>query len=432
MIRFRHLLPLLAAGLLAGCYKKDIAFGTDMADSYTQVFEVDTLTVQTSTYRLDSFATNHADAFLAGRLADPQTGVTEAVPCFQVVTPYSYSIPADAVFDSLTFTFTPNGYSYGDTLAPVAVELRQLAEPLDFRYGSSIYNSSVFAEQPQALGTATLQLRPSQGPVRIRLSNSRGAELFQALRENRTDVADTASFVHYFKGLALHLRPQGDAAVYGLTRSSDSVYLRLHYHSNEPLPTEASLDISLYNNTWYNRIRTDRSSTVWNSAVNPLPAGSSGDAALVQAGTGTLLKLNFPGARSLLQLGTTVRLLKATLQLRVKPGSYNPLHPLPATLQLAQTDNGNALGAAIVSSDGLSIQKQSPFEDQIYGVATTYSFDVTSFLSTLINTAGSEATGLFVLNSSPGTSARIDRVLINGPKDVDGSKLQLTFLTLNQ
>src|SRR5262245_30451548 len=104
---------LLMAGLMESCYKKEIQFGNNLAESHTRLITVDTVTPVMSTYVLDSFATSATNMAFIGRYNDTWLGNTTASTYLQFGAPYlsedvSTLIPNDAVYDSLEITLKPN------------------------------------------------------------------------------------------------------------------------------------------------------------------------------------------------------------------------------------------------------------------------------------------------------------------------------------
>jgi len=69
---------------------------------------------------------------------------------------------------------------------------------------------------------------------------------------------------------------------------------------------------------------------------------------------------------------------------------------------------------------------------QIYDNGTQYQFNLTNFINSLLTTAGSENTGLFLMQDSPGSITTMNRAVFNNSL-VTGknSKLIISLLTLN-
>ena len=95
----------------------------NIAGKYT-----DTLTVNVSTVYLDSLATSGTGNMLAGQYTDPHSGTVLANTFFQVgLGSATWTVAADATFDSLTLLLPYSGYSYGDTTQAVTYNIHRLA-----------------------------------------------------------------------------------------------------------------------------------------------------------------------------------------------------------------------------------------------------------------------------------------------------------------
>jgi hypothetical protein len=275
------------------------------------------------------------------------------------------------------------------------------------------------------------------GPLRgdsivVRLSDAKGAELFNKLKTASADVVTSADFLNYFKGISLSYAASDQSALYGFTANADSVFMRLHYHTTIPLPVAHYKDFTYNGDLHFNQIVSDRSATALSNAVNvQVPSGSTSNHGFTQGAAGVLLKLTFPTLRSLLQLDPTVKLLNAKLVMKVAKGSYDNTYQLPPLLYMAQTDATNTIGAYLSDSTGQSYLYSTPVIDPIYSASPYYSFNVTSYINSLLTTSGSESGGLFIMGSTPGSSISVHRAVFNNSKTaVENSKLVLSLLTL--
>src|SRR5215469_13951513 len=165
------------------CYRKDIGFGNLPDNNYTNVAFTDTVQPLLSTVVLDSFATNNAKSFLAGKYKDPYLGMISTKPFFQMTIPAgTVTIPAKSQYDSFCFIMHPNKYYYGDTSRAQTISINELADYLNYTYNTSIYNTSNFAVKPVPLGSKTLKIRPNRDDsIQIRLNDAKGLELFNKL-----------------------------------------------------------------------------------------------------------------------------------------------------------------------------------------------------------------------------------------------------------
>jgi len=430
--KLERLWPLAAlALLLPACYKKDIQFGEALGNSYTKLLQVDTVAVSLSTYVLDSFATNTIEDFAMGTYSDTALGLISARPFLRLSQPTDAAIENGAIYDSLTFTVRLAHEYYGDTMQTQQLVINELDAPINYTYGTYLFNTSTIAEKPVPLGTKSVRIRPHlDDSVSVRLDDAKGRELFNKLISGSTDVTTADGFLNYFKGVSIGLTSATPGAIHRFHHTADSVFMSLHYHTGTPYLEKKTRLFAFSNDIYFNRLVSDRSGT---PLVGPtrteLPSVGTGNHAFVQGGMGVLLKLGFPTLRNLLQADPTIKLMKATLVLRVPPGSYDGKRFLPAGFFLSQTDASNNIGSAVVNTDG-SILYGTPMVDNIYDTPTYYSYDLTSQVNTLLTSGGSENNGFFLLNDYPGSSTDVSRALFNNSLTAEGSQLVLSFLSL--
>ncbi len=441
MIR-KVLLALLSVTVISfsSCYKKDIQFGSSLGETFINLSNVDTVAVSMSTVILDSFPTNNPSTLLIGNCRDPYLGFITAKPFFQLALPTDVTLETNAVYDSLSFIVKPNGYYFGDTTRSHTLQVNELDQVLYYTYGTQLFNTSSFATKATPLGSKTLRLIPSRDSIQIRLSDAKGQELFNKLKTSATEITSATEFLNYFKGISLSMGPNDSSLIYGVNTIADSLKMRLYYHITFPYPTSRYKDFAVSKNDLaFNQLITNRkgtqlqtSGTTGITGLTEYPSTSTGNQSFFQSGAGVLLKLTFPSLRNILQLSNTVKLINATLNLRVPAATYDAYKfKLPAPLYLAHTDASNSLGAELSNVTGTGLLTSYPQVDYIYNTTATYSFDVTTSVTTLLNTAGSSASGFYVLQTNPGTLSTINRLIANDSKHgTTSSQLILYVLTV--
>lgn len=432
------LFPFYAAALFffTSCYKKDIQFGTDLGETFTNLTQIDTVAVSMSTVVLDSFATNSPSSFLVGSYKDPYLGLITAKPFFQLSLPSDVSIATDAVYDSLVFMVKLNGNYYGDTTKAQTLTVHELAQSINYTYGTQLYNTSNFDMNPVILGSKTVKVSPATDSVRVRLSDAKGAELFNKLKTAATEVATSTDFLNYFKGIALSFGESDSSLVYGIDAAADSVKMRLYYHSTAPYPASAYKDFTLNDNDLaFNQLISDRSGTVLQSSgtgIKEFASTVTGNQSYMQSSAGVLLKITFPTLRDVLQLSSTVKLISATLVVRAAANSSDAYKfRLPANLYLANTDASNNINSLVYDAAGTSAIYSAPESDYIYNTNASYSFTITSEINSLLTTSGSSASGFYLLENYPGTLSPFSRLIANDAHHDDlSTQLILSVLTI--
>ena len=432
-VRFTGLLLLMTS---LGCTRNTIEFGTVPENNYTRLVYIDTVGVRLSTVLTDSFATGNASSFLTGRYKDPYLGIISATPFFQLDKPAEPGIPTGAIYDSVTFIIRLNDYYYGDTSRPQTIAVNELADPIVTGYNNALYNTSSVAIKPVPLGAKIVVIRPvADDSVSIRLSDSKGMELFTKLQQQSADVIYHENFLNYFKGISLTTGINDTTAVFGWLGTA---VMRIHYHTNTPYEELHTIDFpSVANELAFNRVTANRTGTglvPGTTGTTEIPSSQTNNYAFAQPGTGLNLKITFPSLRDILLTHKYVRLLKAELIIRPAYLSFDrSKYRLPENLSLVYTDATNLAGSSLPDSTGGAVMYASPFIDDIYGQNTHYRFNVTSYVSQLLQIAGTEATGLYIMPSFSATTPEVSRLVMESMAHSGyTTQLQLSVLIVNE
>jgi hypothetical protein len=418
--------------------------GSDQAESHTRIITVDTVSVVFSSYVLDSFLTNNNNFALIGMYNDSYAGKTTASTFFQPGLPtlsedVTTLLPKSAVFDSMMLYMRPSGYYYGDTTKPFSISVYELAQQPDYQVlnRSEIYNTYNVATKGSPLVTYSKMMKPSlKDSVKIRLPDTIGKDFYDKIRNQATQVTSETNFLDYFRGLTIQPNA-GNAAVYGFNLADSSIRVRLHYHLTIPYKADKYLDFIITRTSYqFNRIITDRTGT---SLQKTFPeqreffANATNPFSISQTGTGVYLKAKFPSLRDLLKINEVVRLMDAKLILKPIKGTYDYYgNRLPSPMLLKATDASNIAGSSLLDTTGQSIQYRMPVIDDLYGINTTYTFDVTSYLSALINTSGSGERALYILQEDPNVAKQITRGVFGSRQNANfQTKLVVNLLTID-
>jgi hypothetical protein len=434
---------LIFTALLSSCYKKDIQMGSDLAESYTRIITVDTIGVTLSSFVLDSFRTAGNSFALIGNYHDAFTGKTNASTFFQPGLPTlsedaTTLLPKSAVYDSLVIYMRGSGYYYGDTTQPFAISVYELAQqPSPDEEHQDVWNSSDVAVKPIALATVSKFFRPSiKDTVVFRLPDTMGKDFYTKIQTKATQFSSQSLFLEYFKGLAIKPTNTTSGAVYGFNMGDSSIKIRLHYHLTLPYKQDKVIEfVMTRRDAQFNRVVTDRTGTPLqrhSTEEREFFASATTPYSFTQSGTGVYLKAKFPTLREVLKIGDVVRLMDARLVLKPVKGTYNYYgNKLPNPLFLATTDASNIAGTQLLDTTGQSVQFRAPNIDDIYGVNTNYSFNITSYVNALINTPGSAENGLFILEDAASSSKQINRAVIGSRQnELYQTKLILNLLTI--
>jgi len=435
---------LLFTSLLSSCYKKNVQVGDELAESHTRIITVDTVAVQLSSYVLDSFPTNNNSFSLLGNFFDTYTGNTTTSTVLQVGPPtisedVATLMPKSAFFDSLVLYMHPSGYYYGDTTKPFAIQVNELADQPDYTYLTYFFNNSKVSLKPQPpIATYSQVIRPTpRDSVKIRLPQTMGQNWYDMIKNKDTRFSSETSFLDFFKGMYIQPANANGAAVYGFNLADSSVRIRMFFHQTIPSKIDKFLDFFITRTGYqFNRIISDRTGTT----LEPTTKGqheffptTANPYAITQAGTGVYLKAKFPSLRDVLKIDDVVRLMDARLIVKPVKGTYDYFtNSLPNTLFLKMTDASNIPGNALLDTTGQGTMYRAPSIDFIYGANTTYSFNVTSYINSLLNTPGSIDNGLFIIQDDAQTAKEINRGVIGSRQNtLYQTKLILNILTID-
>ncbi len=417
---------------LNSCKKPDITFGSQFLNNdNTQVIYVDTITTEMSTVYLDSFRTNGKGAGVAGIYDDPYFGTTKAKCYLQIAPPAFKDTFSNSIFDSLILVLHLNKSYYGDTTKPLMLNVYRLAQNIKYASGTSyLYNNDSFSVYEPSLAQKTFMLWPNgnDSSINIRLPDALGSEWLSMLAESADEIETSDAFVNYFKGICIAASGP-PAFAFGF---KDSVNIRLHYKQKGVFLTDKHVDFSLNNNSYqFNNISIDRTGTALSniSSLNDeISSSLTSNAGYLQAITGTVVKLQFPYLRNLLQTSGYSQIVSAQLKIKPVKGSFTGIYPLPPSIILSSTDASNKSGTALTQSDG-STQTGSLQIDEIYGENTYYTYDVTDYLKSVIAVSTNNEYGLIVSPPTPQFETTFNRILIGDNKNA-GAKTQLSLYYL--
>ena len=420
--------------LLTSCSRKDIEFGDTPENSYTRLVYVDTVQAVLSTVLLDSFVTNSAESFLVGTYSDPYLGRISTQPFFQMTIPSEeVEITNNTQYDSLCLVVHLDHYYYGDTTQTPTLQVYRLAQPIDYTYATYLYNTSSVPVEPVLLGSLRYRIHPgTDDSIRIRLSDNLGQELFEKLKQQSSDITSGQNFTNYFNGLSLSVSANDTLAVYGLSGGGNNITMRLFYHTSIPYTEKKQVDFPSLANTYaFNRVVSDRSGTLLQgvSGLTEISSSLTGHASYTQVGAGLYSKITFPSLKGILENDQLVKLIDAKIVLRPLRTSFDLYQfRLPDSLYLARTDASNIPGSLVYDPTGTTVQYANPVIDELYGLNSNYSFDVTAYINNLLTTDGTADDGFFLIQKETATMRRLDRAVMgDGQHPSYKTQLQLTL-----
>lgn len=423
--------------MAAGCRKTAINFEDtgDLTDPSITYY--DNYPVTLSTYKTDSFITSGHSTIAAGYHRDASFGNIEAASYAEILLPDDNPLKGQSVlFDSLVLILQPGGNYYGDTSKPVYFTVNRLTENIsnineDTRY----YNARKFSTDPSPLGTRTTSVRPVKDTaVTIRLDDALGLELFQKLKSNAAEILTQSAFRQYFKGIRIGVDTSLTRTMFYFPIPSDNMVIRMYYRLNGVTYTEKTLDFNINSAVQYNYLYSDRQYSpmnVFTDFKKQLKASSlTGHQAFLNSNIGSYIKINIPDLLSLKEKYPYLNILKAELVLRPAPGTYSYPYVLPSQLYLYSTDNGNTLLEQLTDNTGQVAQTGNLSIDELYGEKTYYSFDITSFIKSVISEGEFSKLALMLTGVSGTTDIKTERLVLNDQTLSNGIQLKLYVLGL--
>lgn len=422
---------------LCSCTKTDITFKDEEDNTDPSITYYENYPLQLSTYKIDSFITSGHSSWSIGYHRDSWFGNTEAAGYTEILLPEENPLKSQSVlFDSLVLVLKPNGAYYGDTTLPIHYVVNQLTENIsneddDTRY----YYPRHFSYDPIPAGSRTVALRPNRDSlITIRLSDALGLELFQKLRSNATEIQTQSAFINYIKGLRIGVDTTLTNTLTYFSIPSDSMVLRLDYRLNGTTFQEKKLNFRVNSNRQFNYLKTDRQYSpisVFTEFKKQLkPSAQTAHKAFLHSNLGSMVKINIPDLLTLKELHPYIQVLKAELIIRPAPGTYSYPYALPAALGMYSTDESNALIAQLTDATGQSTLTGNLVIDQLYGEQTYYSFDITSFVKSVISEGEFSKSALMLTSSTGTTETSLQRLVINDQTLTKGIQLKLHVLGL--
>jgi hypothetical protein len=430
-----YLLLLFFAVTWFACKKVDIQFGDQFLDNgYTQIIKIDSFAAELSTVYVDSFTTSASGAAMIGGYTDAVFGKINTSTYFEFAPPTYVDSFAGTTFDSIALIVQPTGTYIGDTTKPIHIEVNRLAEaivPYD-NNATLLFNTNSFNVMPALLGSKNVVVRPTTGePLSIKLDDNFGKDLLRKFGDpNDADVKTADAFLQYFYGLRVS-SATNSAMIFNC---KDSAVIRVYYKKPGLYTENRTLDFILNNSAHqFNHVDIDRSAAVLKDlpAKKEIPSADLNNSAYTMFTGGAMVKMRFPSVREILKMPSYAKILKATLTVRPLRGSYGAgSYTLPPQMRLATTTQLNQIGADIYlynSSGYVETLTGDLIVDELYGENTSYSYDVTAYIRSVVADASINGNGLLLLPPSGTYLTQFGRLAI-GNRNNAGGKTELSIV----
>lgn len=328
----------------------DFEAGEAFTNSNIRVYEIDTVTVSTSTMKFDSLATSSATRMLIGQYNDPVFGTVKASSYAQVL-PTSYTIDSDSEYDSIVLYLKPDSYYYNDTLLTNNIKIRRITEDLKPDNGETyFYNTSTIAYDSTNLGDISFTPRPiTADSLEIKLSDSLGTEIFENLQDKL--IVNDDEFKNFLKGIAFIPDDNDDGSIIGYSYDTASTYIRLYHsipESDERVQSYTDLQINMLDSptpffvSITSKDPIEPLQTLTDKEID-LKSEDSYDLSFIQSGVGIAMKISFPHIKRLYDINGSGTVLDAVLKIKPAEQSYDDNLMLNSTLSVFKVDQNNSL-----------------------------------------------------------------------------------------
>jgi hypothetical protein len=389
------------------------SIGSDFINTRSTISVVDSFSVGLSTVIIDSLTTSGNSTLWAGSYSDKELGLVSSTGYYEVGIPESSNVQDLDSFDSLLLVMNYKKGYYGDTTQLQSLHVYRLTGEIKGDENENLWNHTSVPYNPLPIGKITFKPKPyTTGKIKVRLSDQIGREFLAMLQEKDEIISTFEKFREYFKGLAIG---PGNPCYSILSFSCDSsMNLELYSH-RKGLERESIIQKFPVGSTTtsFNRFSSDRTGTPIASISKQLikiPSSQSNYKTYVQSGIGLVTRVDFPTMQHLMETDRKYILLKAELILVPEPGTYKQV-PLPSSLVLYHTDKSNRVVSEIVGDQNATLPGDLVV-DRIYNEGTSYTFDITDFITTEISDSYFDSShGLFIGESSSSIGASLNRVV---------------------
>ena len=368
--------------------------GSDFIENDIQVKIIDTFSIKTGTFKLDSLITSSTNRILVGNVVDDNLGRLTAKSYFQLTTS-TFSIDSDAVYDSIGMILNYDTYYYGDTTKIQTYKLHRIMKTVAPEDGDTFYNTSQLEYDSAPLGELTFTPKPnrSKDSLYIPISNELGEDIFKKIVEN--DINNSDDFLQYFKGLTIVPDITSDSHILGFnaltTEDTDNnSSMRLYYTVNDDDSEDNSyyVDFVISNVAkQFNAIHADLS----NAIIDEFEDGeeiklseNTNNLIFSQAGTGITARIEIPSIKRLSEISETGAVLGAELTFNPLKGSYSQENPLEESLLVYIVDYKNRIIKQLTDMDGNTVDAILNQNSDEFDANTFYSINLSGYVDEIL------------------------------------------------
>ncbi|HPY67581.1 MAG TPA: DUF4270 family protein [Bacteroidales bacterium] len=391
----RYISLLFFSVIITSCTNEDFIIGRKFLgnDNNIRTIYIDTCSVKLSTVSVDSVKTSNRNSVLAGSFNDPDAGYIVCTSYIPFELPSQPYLPEhDLVFDSLQLVMYLANEWIGDTTRSNSFTLHKLSEPVVAPESGVFYSNHSVPYDAEPLAEFSIRKEALPGDsVAVRLPDDIGMDLFEKLRDfDESVMGSQERFSNYFPGFALTAGDDNNNVLAFSVSEDSSMLLRVYYHYSTWVKTQGFITIEPQSVTSFYGVVTDRSATPFKDlqAFGELPSSMSGNKALLQSLTASYIKIEIPYLNDLLQLGDFSTVVSGALIIYPVRGSFSEINPLPPRLTMYVSDENDVTQGYITSYSGESLQTGNLVIDELFGIETYYTYDITSFIQSQLGAFG--------------------------------------------
>jgi len=405
--------------------------GEDFIDHNISLKSIDTLSINASTFLLDSLITSSSNRILVGHVKDNNLGDITS-KSYLSISASSYYIDNDATFDSIALVLYNDHYYYGDSTKIQTYHVHKVTKLIEPEEGLYLYNTSSFPYEENALGLLTFTPNPIKNDsLYIPLNNDFGKLLFDKIQED--DINNKDELEDYIKGLVVVPSTENSSQLLGFTPNSSSG-MRLYYtlkNNDDSEDNNYQIDFSIGDaNMQFNQITSNRSATDFNLLLDNetnIPSAETNNFMAIQGGTGLSGRIEIPYLKNLLKLSENGVSLNGSIKMHPVKGSVTETNPLPDSLAVFLVDHKNRVLGNLTNLGGTTVyatlnQNENEFDD-----ATFYDLDISAFVETILNSPTTLKYALmFQLHDYQKNTSRV--LIENDPESENRIKIQVQYL----
>jgi hypothetical protein len=283
-----------------------------------------------------------------------------------------------------------NGVWIGDTARYQTYNVYALSSVIALPDDEDFYSTQSVPYGSMPLAVMNIRPEPLSGEeISVRLPDRLGEDLLDKIIDEDDEVLGSQErFMNYFNGLAITAGNDNNT-ILGVTLSDTGMVMRLYYHYSSWEPMTGTINITALQERCFYGVTTDRSDTPFACLEeNECPSSETGNMVLVQALTASYVKIEFPYLNNLLELGDFSTVLKGLLIIYPVKGTYSSAIPLPDELSLYVSNENDVTLSAITTYSGDALQTGDLVTDDLFGIETCYTYDITTFLADQLGAIG--------------------------------------------